>query len=229
LQYKVLFMDTHNQQLEAIAEIRHLMQRSSRFLSLSGLSGVAAGCWALVGAWFAHDWIQAFHASRPEGAAYETGELSLSSSLGQLKLSLLLLAAAVLGAALISALYFTWRRAGRQISGLWNPTSRKLLGSLLVPLVAGGFFILALLQEGSWRFVVPASLVFYGLALVSGGKYTLSEIRYLGYTELVLGLISTQFPGEGLYFWAAGFGLLHIFYGFAMWWKYERKPEMAEA
>jgi len=91
-------------------------------------------------------------------------------------------------------------------------------------MMAGGFFIMAMLQYSEWRFVAPACLVFYGLGLVNGSKYTLSDIRYLGFFEILLGLINTQFIGYGLYFWAIGFGVLHIIYGFVMWWKYERNP-----
>ena len=91
-----------------------------------------------------------------------------------------------------------------------------------IPLVTGGCFVLAMIQYGDWYLIAPACLVFYGLALVNGSKYTLSEIRYLGFLEILLGLINTQFIGDGLYFWALGFGVLHIIYGFFMWWKYER-------
>ena len=96
--------------------------------------------------------------------------------------------------------------------------------NILIPLVAGGLFILAMLQYDEWRFVAPACLIFYGLSLVNGSKYTLTDIRYLGYLEIMLGLVNTQFTGYGLYFWGVGFGLLHIIYGVLMWWKYERQP-----
>ena len=94
---------------------------------------------------------------------------------------------------------------------------------MIIPMVAGGLFILGMLQYGEWRFVAPCYLVFYGLALVNASKYTLTDIRYLGYGEIALGLINMQFIGFGLYFWSAGFGVLHIIYGAIMWWKYERK------
>jgi hypothetical protein len=93
---------------------------------------------------------------------------------------------------------------------------------MAIPLVTGGLLILAILRYDEWRFIAPLCLIFYGLALVNGSKYTLSEIRYLGICEILLGLINTQFVGYGLYFWAAGFGVLHIIYGFVMWWRYER-------
>ena len=79
-----------------------------------------------------------------------------------------------------------------------------------------------MLQHNDWRFVAPACLVFYGLALVNASKYTLTDIRYLGYCEIIVGLLNMQWIGQGLYFWAFGFGVLHIVYGILMWWKYER-------
>jgi hypothetical protein len=208
-------MSEENQHLEALQDIRRIMQRSSKFISLSGLSGIAAGIWALAGAYLAYDWIWEYYVKYTE-TGY-TGE-----SFQRLKLNLFLLAIAVLGAALLTAFYFTWRRTAKHKRALWDHTSKMLAVSMLIPLIAGGLFILAMLQHNDWKFIAPASLTFYGLALVQASRYTVSDIRYLGISEIILGLINTQFIGYGLYFWAIGFGILHIIYGFAMWWKYER-------
>ena len=106
---------------------------------------------------------------------------------------------------------------------IWDHASRKLLINMLIPLIAGGLFVLGLLYHSDWEYVAPACLVFYGLALVNASKYTLTDIRYLGLLEILLGSICMYYPHEGLYFWTAGFGVLHIIYGLIMWWKYERK------
>lgn len=208
-------MTEQNQHLDALQDIRKMMQRSSRFISLSGLSGIAAGIWALIGSYFAYDWIGKYYNSF-EKQGYT------NDSFHALKWNLFFLAIAVAALALISALYFTWRRAGKNKLPLWDHTSKQLIINTAIPMIAGGLFILAMLQYSEWRFVSPACLVFYGLGLVNGSKYTLSDIRYLGFCEIVLGLINTQFVGYSLYFWAGGFGVLHIIYGFVMWWKYER-------
>jgi hypothetical protein len=210
-------MSVENQHLDALQDIRKMMQRSSRFISLSGLSGIAAGIWALIGAYLAYHWIGEYYYH------YEVRDYT-NGGFHDLKLRLFVLATAVVALALLSALYFTWRRAGRNNLPLWDHTSRQLVVNTAIPMVAGGLFIIAMLQYSEWHFVAPACLVFYGLALVNGSKYTLSDIRYLGFCEVALGLINTQFIGYGLYFWALGFGILHIIYGFAMWWKYERNP-----
>jgi uncharacterized BrkB/YihY/UPF0761 family membrane protein len=214
-------MNSGNQPLEALQDIRHMMQRSSRFLSLSGLSGVAAGIWALIGAYFAYDWIAEYYYDYNANGGFS------GPAFQRLKFNLLLLAGAVLGLALLSAFYFTWRKTKEDNTPLWNHTSRQLAINMLIPLVAGGLFLLAMLQHNNWQYIAPGSLLFYGLALVNGSKYTLSDIRYLGLSEIILGLVATQYPGYGLYFWAAGFGVLHIVYGFIMWWKNERKPAVA--
>jgi hypothetical protein len=209
-------MNQQDQHLEALQDIRKIMQRSSRFISLSGLSGIAAGFWALAGAAFAYNSINAYYIKYDEQGY--TGQ-----AFHLLKVNLILTAAIVLLASLLSALYFTWKRAGRNNLPVWDHTSKLLCINLFVPLAAGGLFILTMLQQNEWRFVAPASLIFYGLALVNGSKYTLSDIRYLGFLEIIIGLLNTQFIHYGLYFWAIGFGLLHIVYGFLMWWKYERQ------
>lgn len=206
--------------LRDISDIRRIMERSSRFISLSGLSGIAAGLCALTGAWFGHSIIDKYYYEYNHGTGYS------DKNFEALKIKLLILASIVLVAALVLAFIFTWRRAKQNRLPLWDLTARKLMWNILIPLISGGLFILAMLQNSEWRFVAPASLIFYGLALVNGSKYTLTDIRYLGFIEIILGLVNTQFTGSGLYFWAAGFGLLHIIYGIVMWSKYERHAQV---
>lgn len=201
--------------LETLKDIRRIMERSSRFISLSGLSGIAAGTFALIGAYFAYDWIHEYYVNYRE-QGYTNLEFR------QLKFSLFILAAVVLAVSLISAFYFTWRRARHNHLPVWDHTSRRLIINLLIPLIAGGLFILAMLGRNEWHYVAPACLIFYGLALVNASKYTYTDIRYLGYLEILLGLLNTQFIGYGIYFWAFGFGVLHIIYGTIMWWKNEK-------
>ena len=156
--FKVLFMIEQNQHLDALQDIRRMMQRSSKFLSLSGLSGIAAGFWALVGAYFAYDWIGDYYNNYNQSGY--TGE-----SFQRLKWGLVLLAGGVLAAALVSAFFFTWRRANQSKLPLWDHTAKMLTINMMIPLVTGGLLILALLRYDEWRFVAPLSLIFYGLAL----------------------------------------------------------------
>lgn len=113
--------------------------------------------------------------------------------------------------------------------GLWDASAKRLLVNLMIPLIAGGLFALALLFNGSVLMVPAATLVFYGLALLNASKYTLDEIRWLGLSEAALGVIAAFWPGAGLLFWALGFGVLHIFYGGLMYLRYERGSVSGEA
>ena len=204
------------QSLETLQDIKRMMERSSRFISLSGLSGVSAGICALVGAYIAHGII---------GAYLQDAATELHPALDRdvLEWQMLALAAAVLLAALVSSTLFTWRKARRNQLPVWDHASKKLAVNMAIPLLAGGFFVIGLLTHAGWNYVAPACLMFYGLALVNASKYTLTDIRYLGLLEIALGCICMYFPHDGLYFWTAGFGILHIIYGLIMWWKYERK------
>jgi hypothetical protein len=213
---------TSNKQkhLEALSEIRTMMERSSRFISLSGLSGVAAGFWALVGAAVAF----AYLGKIPFSGSYYHGLSAGTEKWGMPAVVFFaVLASLVLVLALFSGIYFTTRRARRKGLPIWGQLTRRLLWNLAIPLVGGGLFCLALLKQGMVLMVAPATLVFYGLALLNASKYTLNDIRYLGMTEIGLGVLAAFMPGYGLEFWTIGFGALHIIYGMAMYWKYERE------
>lgn len=203
-------MDSQHQTLETLQDIKRIMERSSRFISLSGLSGLSAGICALIGVFFASGWLR----------DYSAGELSIES----LKKSLIFLALTVLCLALITTFYFTWRKAKRNKVPIWDRSSRVLLINLLIPLVTGAFFVFALYLKSEWKFVAPACLIFYGLALVNASKYTLGDIRYVGILDILLGIFGMFYSNEGLLLWAIGFGMLHIVYGLIMWWKYDWKP-----
>jgi hypothetical protein len=208
-------MNVQSESLEELQHIKKIMERSSRFVSLSGLSGVAAGIWALIAAYMAHRLLIDYYTS------FERNGFS-DAEFQRLTINLLLLSGGVLVLALGSALFFTWRKAKQSKVSLWDPASRRLAINMMIPLITGGLMILAVLQYGEWRFVAPMALIFYGLATVNASKYTYGDIRYLGICEIFLGLVNTQFVGLGLYFWAMGFGIMHIIYGLWMWIKYEK-------
>jgi hypothetical protein len=134
----------------------------------------------------------------------------------------LIIAAVVFLGALVSALFFTYLRSRREGVAIWGLAARRLLWNTLMPMAAGGLFILKLVTLHQYELVASASLVFYGLALVNGSRFTIGEIRWLGYAEILTGLVCLWIPRAGLFCWAIGFGVLHILYGLAMWWKYER-------
>ena len=220
--YKVLFMDSQHPPLETLQDIKRIMERSSRFISLSGWSGISAGICALVGAWAAHARITEYLHTRRVGSFYR-GEIStLSSNAQSLFNDLIVIATITFVAAFVSAFLFTWMRSKRNGTPMWDRTVQRLFWNTVLPMVVGGLVILRAMQLGYFEFVAPGCLIFYGLALVNASKYTLGEVRYLGYGQLILGIINMWMSGGGLYFWAVGFGVLHIVYGALMWWKYER-------
>ena len=92
----------------------------------------------------------------------------------------------------------------------------------MIPFLTGGFFILFLIEKEILGLVAPLTLIFYGLACVNASKYTLRDVRYLGITIIIIGLLATEFSGYALEFWALGFGICHIVYGSMMYFKYDR-------
>jgi hypothetical protein len=203
-------MNEQEQSLKALKDIRQIMERSNRFISLSGWSGVAAGLCALVGAGFARHFIDVYQQTGSHLSAYDLERI------------LMLVAALTFVAAFIFSFAFTYTRSKKQGMPVWGAIAKRLLFNTMVPLLAGGLVAYRLLELEQYGLIAPLCLLFYGLALINGSKYTLGEIKYLGYCLLVLGIVSLWIPGYGLYFWALGFGILHIVYGAGMWWKYER-------
>lgn len=197
-----------------LASIRTMMERSAKFLSLSGLSGVLAGIYALIGAAAAY-FIAHYPISPFRYRIYSIND-------GNTLYKLIFVALIVLVASISTGLWLSNRKAQKSGARLWSQTAQKLVVNLSIPLVTGGIFILIMLYTGHFGLAAPASLIFYGLALINASVNTYDEIRYLGFSEIILGLISAMFPGFGLLFWALGFGVLHIIYGSIMYNKYDK-------
>jgi general stress protein CsbA len=215
-------MPTQEQEkhLQDLSEIRSMMERSSRFISLSGLSGVFVGTFALIGAAAAYYYAGAGNTLIPRYYDFEKDALGITHF--SRHYFYLLDAVLVLGASLITASLLTIRQARKKGQKIWDHSARRLFANMMIPLAAGGIFALVLLGHGYVGLVAPVTLLFYGLALVNASKYTLDDIRYLGICEIILGLIASYYVGYGLLFWAIGFGVLHIVYGIVMYRKYER-------
>lgn len=201
--------------LNDISEIKNLMDKSSRFISLSGLSGILAGFYCLIGAGLAYKIIY-----------FDTTTLGNYTNLiiTQTELiQLILIAASVILLSLATGILLSIRKTKKSNDTVWNASSKRLVINFMIPLVTGGVFILFLIEKEILGLVAPLTLIFYGLACVNASKYTLGDVRYLGITMILLGLLSTWFLGYGLLFWALGFGVCHILYGSIMYYKYDRK------
>jgi hypothetical protein len=190
------------------------MERSSKFISLSGLSGVLAGIYALVGAFLGYRILY----KEASGWALTNEDINDPQVLSQL----VLIAVAVLILSIATMLILTLRQSRKEGQQFWNAGSKRLISNLALPLITGGIFIIILLINGEYSLVAPACLLFYGLSLVSGSHYTFSDVKWLGIYEIALGLLCALMPGYGLLFWSIGFGILHILYGSIMHFKYKQ-------
>ncbi|WP_067148878.1 hypothetical protein [Pseudotamlana agarivorans] len=195
--------------LKNISEIKDLMNKSSRFISLSGLSGIMAGIYALIGGAIAY-WLV-----DNSGNDY----LILDGRIFTLAMLDLFLIAFF---SIITGIYLTTKKAKRNGAKIWDNTSKRLVINFIIPLLAGGLYILIILGQGKYGHTGALMLIFYGLALINASKYSIGNIRYLGFTEIILGLIAALLPGYGFWLWILGFGVAHIIYGTWMHFKYDK-------
>jgi hypothetical protein len=198
-----------------LTEIRSMMERSSRFGTLSAWAGIMAGIYALAGAFIAWKY---FHFN-PDKIVYSEEEVSGETAVIP---EIMLLAVFIFILAAVSAIYFSYRRADKRGEKLWNATARRLLENMAVPLITGGLLILVLISKGFIGLIAPATLIFYGLSLYAASKLTYDEVRVLGVIQITLGLIGAYFVEYGLLCWAVGFGIVHIIYGIYIHFKHER-------
>lgn len=196
--------------LKDIQDIKKMMDRSSQFLSLSGMAGVMAGIYALAGA---------YAVSRIYDMNYGYYITQESQSFK----AIIWIGLGVLVLSVVTAFILSSAKAKRNGESFWNATSQRLAVNFLIPLVTGGIFAILLMRNQYYGLIAPITLIFYGLACVNASKYTLRDVRYLGITIIIIGLFATAFMGYGLEFWALGFGMCHILYGAIMYFKYDRK------
>ncbi|MCB0382540.1 MAG: hypothetical protein KDD05_04365 [Psychroserpens sp.] len=195
--------------LDDLNEIKTLMTKSSRFISLSGLSGILAGIYALAGAAIAYYLV----------STSTRGYLILDGTIFRICFGILI-SVAILSA--VTGMYLTTKKAKKNNEKIWDSSSKRLLINFLIPLISGGIYILIILNQERYGHTAALMLIFYGLALINASKYSLGDIRYLGYTEVILGLICALFPSYGFWFWVLGFGIMHIVYGTWMHLKYDQ-------
>jgi hypothetical protein len=197
---------------QELSEIKTMMERSTRFLSLSGLSGIMAGIYALLGASLIYYWV-----ARPN---LTTSNLTDAIS-GRIS-SIVLIGISALLLSILTAYFLSQKNSRRTSSKLWTPAGKRFLTALFLPVTLGALFCFALLHLGQFELIASSTLLFYGIGLIQASLFTLNDIRYLGFGQVVLGILAAFFPAFGLAFWAIGFGILHILYGSIMYFKYER-------
>lgn len=203
--------------LKDIQDIKSMMANSSQFLSLSGLSGILAGVYSLIGAFLANNLLSSY-----SGTNYKMTRITSPIIETEITNQLFLIAICVIALSILTGLTLSARKAKKQGETLWNISSRKLIINFGIPLLTGGIFALIQLLKQDYVLIAPITLLFYGLGCVNASKNTFRDVRYLGITMVILGLISTYYSGFGLLFWTLGFGICHILYGSIMYFKYDR-------
>lgn len=210
-------MNQSDQHLEDIKVIKKIMEESSRFLSLSGLSGIVAGLLAIAGAVVANLIITGTSMSEEWYSVPFVSEAAGTRTIFLLLTDM----AVVLVLSLAAAVFFSSRKARKSGHNAWTPVTRRMLASLLLPLVTGGLFILITLSRVPANITVASTLIFYGLAVISAGKFTFGEIHWLGVLEVMTGLICLLLPQWSVFIWAVGFGVIHVGYGLFMHLRYK--------
>jgi hypothetical protein len=193
--------------IKDIAEMRSIMERSTKFLSLSGVAVVLIGVYALVAVYIAYQVI-----------GYDPREATSPDMINKL----LGFGAIVMAVSVITVIFLSRQKAIRRNEKFWNPTFRRLLVHALTPLLTGGILILIFIAKDLPAFIIPLSLVFYGLMLYTAGKFTFPEFQAIGLVEIALGLFSAYYTPYSLGSWAIGFGLVHIGLGLYLYFRYER-------
>ncbi|MBA4304972.1 MAG: hypothetical protein C0424_12155 [Sphingobacteriaceae bacterium] len=201
--------------LSDLQAIRSMMQRSSKFLSLSGWSGVMAGIYGLLAAYIAVFRLD-FDPIVLQAIGFTDWE-----AFAELR-GMMVLAALLLVLSIGTAAWMARRKANKQGEVVWTAASRRLLADLAVPLLTGGMLLLAFTWLGAFSLLLPISLLFYGITLYQAGPVTYTALRILGLLNLALGFLALLLPEHAMLFWAAGFGLLHIVYGLFIHFRYEK-------
>ncbi len=104
---------------------------------------------------------------------------------------------------------------------------RRMLIYFATPLLTGGLVILLFWMKGWVAMAAPMSLIFYGLSLLHASHFTLTDIKYLGIIDVVLGLAAILWIQHSLLIWGIGFGIVHIGYGIYIYLRYERISSQA--
>ena len=196
--------------MQDLREIRSIMERSTKFLSLSGISGVLAGFYALAGAYIAF------------GIFDDQEAIVPGIPSGEQVWDLLLIGLVVLILAISTAVVLSVNKGKKKGQKVWNSAARRMLVNMMVPLIAGGLLTLVFLVKGLIMLMAPVTLIFYGIALYNASKFTYEDVKYLGFIQIALGLLGAYFTEYSLLFWAIGFGVVHIIYGIYVNYKYER-------
>jgi len=169
--------------------IRDTMERSSSFTAVPGWGQVVLGLTSLAAAWLA-------------------ARQSNSSAWLRIWLAEAILAA-LIGFTSIR------RKANRRGLPLFTGPGRKVALGLFPPLIAGALLTFLLQRAGLKSALAPAWLLLYGAGIITGGAYSVSIVPVMGLCFMATGTLAVVAPAAWAnWFLAAGFGGLHIIFGF---------------
>lgn len=214
--------DKKEEQLNNLQDIKNLMESSSRFTSLSGLSGVSAGIVAIIGSLVVSNSLGIGIFEKAQGIMDYTTS-STPSGDGKTLQFLIITALAVFTFAAISALFFAGRKARSNDAKLMGSSGRKFIFNHSLFLLTGALFSVILINYGIYFLVVPVLLMFFGMGLISASKFSFNVIRNLGIAEIALGLTLAMMPVYALLFFVIGFGVMNIIFGLIVHFNYDKK------
>lgn len=169
--------------------IRRTMERGPAFTAVPGWGGVGMGATALVAA------VVGSTRSTPEGW-----------------LGVWLLAA---GVAVGMGSWAMARKARRAGFPLFSGSGRKFMLGFLPPALAGAILTFALYRSGATGLIPGAWLLLYGVAVVAAGTFSVRVVPVMGACFMALGAATLVAPAAwGDAFLGAGFGGLHVLFGF---------------
>ena len=181
--------------MDNLRYIRETMERASAFTGISGWGEVAIG-------------ISAFAAS----------------IVAALQLTFRAWLAVWIAEGLISLLIAGWsmdRKARAVQMPLMSGPGRKAVFSLSPPIIAGGLLTIVLVRVGMTNAIPGMWLLLYGTGVVTGGMFSVGIVPIMGLCFMCLGALALFAPPTfANWFMAAGFGGLHLVFGFIIARKY---------
>ena len=191
-------MSQEKEHLQAIQDIKTMMERSTKFSSISGKAGIVVGMLAVI-----------------VFAGIKWFDVTTVASLFVVMVGTLMLALSI-------GLYLSIAKAKKEGTAIFDTTAKRFLVQFFIPLFVGGILCLIFACQNQIGYIPAMMLIFYGFALVHASKFSLDTIKSLGYLEIIAGLIAAAFAQYGMWCWVIGFGVLHIIYGFIIYTKYEK-------
>jgi hypothetical protein len=174
--------------LENLKYIRETMERAGSFTAVPGWGGILMGVSAL---------LTSLISSR-----LPSQDLWFESWIGE----------AVLALAIGSWAMVQKSRAARM--PLLNGPGRKFAVNLCPAMIAGAVLTFVLYQHSLFGLMAGVWLLLYGVAIVTGGAFSVSVVPIMGLSFMVLGSVALFMPfAWANWFMAAGFGVLQITFG----------------